>query len=213
MSAKGLTFQLIAVALCWISGALIQWRWARRMPMANGSSPSRDRMCAPRGLSLACSGCCRSCRRPLLQPAKLLGQGAYTHGTGRLLMARSNDRCLEHSHWDQVARYCLHCVRGRFGQFDRHRSRRFTRRYLGRCPSERHPLLYSRAMRAPPRVMLVTRHQHCGVLDYLNQAHLPAALEAQYRWCAFRGVGLRRRRAPANVIRRSTAGQTEHCHV
>ena len=33
-----------AIALCRLSGDLIQWRWARRMPMANGSSPSRDRI-------------------------------------------------------------------------------------------------------------------------------------------------------------------------
>jgi len=86
---------LTGVALCSISGALIQRRWARRMPMANGSSPSRDRIV--RVARSHCSCCCRSCRRPLLQSAKLLGQGVSTHSTGRLLMARFNGRRLEHS--------------------------------------------------------------------------------------------------------------------
>jgi len=184
-------FQLTAIALCCQErsfsgdGLGVCRRLTEALPVA-------IELRALRSLSLVCSGCCRSCCRSLLQAAKLLGQGAPTHGTGRLLMARFNGRRLQHSHWDQVARHCLQCLRGRFGQFDRHW--RFHRRYLGRCPSERHPLFYSRAMRAPPRVMLVTRHQHRGVLNHLNQSHLPTTLKAQNRWCAFPCVALDRRR-------------------
>ena len=181
-------FQLTAIALCCQErsfsgdGLGVCRRLTEALPVA-------IELRALRSLSLVCSGCCRSCCRSLLQAAKLLGQGAPTHGTGRLLMARFNGRRLQHSHWDQVARHCLHCVRSGFGQFDC----RVHRRYLGRCPSERHPLLYSRAMRATPRVMLVTWHQHCGVLNHVDQAHCCAALQAQYGWCAFPCVALRRR--------------------
>jgi len=46
--------------------------------------------------------------------------------------------------------------------------------------NERRSLLDTITARALPRLMLVTRHEHRGVLDHLNQAHLGAARQAQH---------------------------------
>jgi hypothetical protein len=51
---------------------------------------------------------------------------------------------------------------------------------LALLASERRSLLDSRAARALPRLMLVTRHEHRGVLNNLKQAHLYAARQAQH---------------------------------
>src|SRR6516165_7205551 len=74
--------------------------------------------------------------------------------------------------------------------------------------NERRSLLDTITARALPRLMLVTRHEHRGVLDHLNQAHLCAARQAQHRqlrpqrdqlWC------LNVRKALKRIVRVSTA--------
>ncbi len=113
-------------------------------------------------------------RCPLLEAAELLERFRPSirlkHSGGRFWMGRFHRHCL-----GRLRRHCLgqlhwHCL----GRLHRHR--------WGRCPlaSECRPLFDCRAARTPPRMMLVTRNKHRGVLDHLNQAHLCAARQAQH---------------------------------